>query len=284
MMLMRHILILLSAFIFHPLFAQNGAEVLDEVVLPSGEMIEIKSDGTWNLTAIEKPLIEWADIPAGSFLIGSPSNETERNDDEHQVKVHLDSFRMSRHEITFAQYDLFCEATGREKPHDNGWGRGNRPVINVSWHDAKAFAEWMGARLPTEAEWEYACRAGTTTPFNTGENLTTQQANYNGKNPYDDFPEGEYRRQTIPVGSFEPNAWGLYDMHGNVWEWCSDWYSAYPKKEHTNPQGPETGNSRVFRGGGWYSAAMMCRSARRYNLNPDFSYNFIGFRIVTNEQ
>ena len=281
---MKYLLIVFYTIFFYQLVAQNSAEILHEINLPSGEMIELRSDSTWNLKIIEKPVIEWADIPAGSFLIGSPSSEADRNEDEWQVKVHLDSFRMSRHEITFAQYDLFCEATGREKPDDNGWGRKNRPVMNVSWHDAKAFAEWMGARLPTEAEWEYACRAGTTTPFNTGENITTFQANYNGKTPYKDFAEGEYRRETMPVGSFEPNAWGLYDMHGNVWEWCSDWYSAYPKKEQSNPQGPETGNSRVFRGGGWYSAGMMCRSARRYNLNPDFSYNFIGFRIVMNEQ
>lgn len=265
------------------LFAQGGPRVIHEVSLPTGELIEILSDGTWKAKVTEKPSIEWVSIPAGHFLLGSPTKEHDRIEDERQVKVTLNGFKMSKYEVTYDQYDLFCEATGREKPDDNGWGRGNRPVINVDWHDATAFADWMGARLPTEAEWEYACRAGTTTPFNTGENLTTNQANYNGKKPYGDFPAGDYKRKTLPVGSFEPNTWGLYDMHGNVWEWCSDWYGPYPAKEQTNPQGSAEGTSRVFRGGGWYSAGMMCRSARRYNLNPDFSYNFIGFRLVMSE-
>jgi formylglycine-generating enzyme len=259
---------------------QSGPRVIHEVKLPDGKMIQILDDGTWHEKIIQKPVIEWVKIPAGSFMMGSPANEAERLDDEKQYSVTLNSFKMSKYEVTFAQYDLFCAATGREKPDDNGWGRGNRPVVNVSWEDAKAFADWVGARLPTEAEWEYATRAGTTTTFSTGANLTTSQANYNGNNPYMDFPKGEYRHRTMPVGSFEPNAFGLYDMHGNVWEWCSDWYGPYPLKPSTDPKGPDTGTVRVFRGGGWYSAAMMCRSARRYNLNPDFSYNFLGIRLV----
>lgn len=278
-------ILLVSLFLFNAgipiVTAQSDVRVIHEVTLPTGQYIQIMEDGTWREKEIVKPDIEWVEIPSGSFKMGSPSGEAERLDDEKQITVQVSKFKISRYEVTFEQYDMFCEATGREKPDDNGWGRGNRPVINVSWHDAVAFAEWVGARLPTEAEWEYACRAGTVTPFSTGENLNTNQANYNGNNPYKDFPKGDYKRMTLPVGSFEPNPWGIFDMHGNVWEWCSDWYGPYPEKQLTDPAGPETGTSRVFRGGGWYSAAMLCRSARRYNLNPDFSYNFVGFRLVS---
>jgi formylglycine-generating enzyme len=259
---------------------QSGPQVLHEIKLPDGQMIQIMDDGTWHEKVVQKPVIEWVSIPGGSFTMGSPVAEADRLEDEKQYHVTLKGFKMSKYEVTFAQYDLFCEATGRAKPDDNGWGRGTRPVINVSWEDAKAFADWVGARLPTEAEWEYAARAGTTTPFYTGENLSTLEANYNGRNPYKDFPQGEYRHQTMPVGSFSANAWGLYDMHGNVWEWCSDWYGPYPAKASTDPAGPVNGAAKVFRGGGWYSAAMLCRSARRYNLNPGFSYNFLGIRLV----
>lgn len=262
------------------LMGQTPPEKIHEVKLPSGEMIEIMSDGTWKKKVVEKPVIDWVAIPAGSFTMGSPVQETDRNDDEAQVQVTLSACKMSRTEVTFAQYDLFCDATGREKPDDSGWGRGNRPVINVSWHDANAFAVWMGARLPTEAEWEYTCRAGSNSAFSTGTNITTLQANYNGTKPYGELDAGEYRRQTLPAGSFSPNAWGLHDLHGNVWEWCNDWYGPYASTPQVDPQGSEKGTGKVFRGGGWYSAGSLLRSARRYNLNPDFHYNFVGFRIV----
>lgn len=208
-----------------------------------------------------KPAIDWVDIPAGTFTMGSPKSEFDRSDYEIQHQVTLSAFKMSKCEVTFEQYDLFCEATGRTKPSDKGWGRGKRPVINVSWDDATAFAKWMGCRLPTEAEWEYACRAGTTTPFNTGNNLTTSQANYNGNFPYNNNPKGEYRGKTMPVGSFAANAFGLFDMHGNVWEWVNDWYENYSPKAtaQTNPRGPSSGTYRVYRGGGWDLIAQFCR-------------------------
>ncbi len=230
-----------------------------------------------------KPIIQWVNIPAGTFKMGTSTNELERSDNEIQHKVTLSAFKMSAHEVTFEQYDFFCDATGRTKPSDEGWGRGKRPVINVSWDDATAFAEWMGCRLPTEAEWEYACRAGSTTPFNTGTNLTTAQANYDGNYPYNKNVKGIFREKTTVVGSFESNAWGLFDMHGNVWEWCNDWYDVYPSYDQINPTGPSISFNRVFRGGGWFSNAIFCRSAiRNYNI-PRSRFNFIGFRLVSSE-
>jgi formylglycine-generating enzyme required for sulfatase activity len=236
-------------------------------------------------TSQTKPAIEWIDIPAGTFLMGSPTSEFDRNDYEIQHQVSLSAFNMSKYEVTFDQYDSFCDATSRRKPDDKGWGRGKRPVINVSWDDATAFCKWMNCRLPTEAEWEYACRAGTTTAFNTGDNLTTSQANYNGNFPYNNNPKGENRAKTLPVGSFAANAFGLYDMHGNVWEWVNDWFENYPPKPvaQTNPKGPSSSNYRVYRGGGWDLIAQFCRSARRRYQEPGRSFNYMGFRVVSSK-
>jgi formylglycine-generating enzyme required for sulfatase activity len=206
--------------------------------------------------------------------MGSTSYETDRESDEGPLHtVTLSGFKMSKYEVTFAQYDAFCDATGRQKPSDEGWGRGNRPVINVDWNDATAFAEWMGCRLPTEAEWEYACRAGTTTPYHTGSSLNSSQANVDGG-----------VGQTKPVGSYAPNAWGLYDMHGNVWEWCSDWEGSYSAGAQTNPKGPSSGSDRVLRGGSWPwfagTGLRNCRSAARYGRPPSDYFFDVGFRLV----
>jgi formylglycine-generating enzyme required for sulfatase activity len=218
----------------------------------------------------DRPKIEWIKIPAGTFTMGSPSYETDRESDEGpQHPVSLSGFKMSKYEVTFAQYDAFCDATGRQKPSDEGWGRGNRPVINVDWNDATAFAQWMGCRLPTEAEWEYACRAGTTTPFNTGSSLNSSQANFNS-----------IVGQTKPVGSYAPNAWGLHDMHGNAWEWCSDWYGDYSSNAQTNPKGLLSGSPRVLRGGSWYGYGGYCRSAHRGLTVPSTRGYYVGFRLV----
>jgi formylglycine-generating enzyme required for sulfatase activity len=217
-------------------------------------------------TTINRPGIEFADIPGGTFMMGSPVTEQERKDDEIQHKVTLSAFKMSRYPITFEQYDLFCDATGRTEP----WGRerGNLPVSQVTWYDANAFAEWMGCRLPTEAEWEYAARANTTTPFYTGNCLTSEQANFNGKEPYTNCDKSENKGKPLPVGSFPPNAFGLYDMHGNIWQWCGDWYGEYDINEKINPKGPKTGTNKVDRGGGFYDPAWRCRSAYRGGGTP----------------
>ena len=235
---------------------------------------------------VQKTTIEWVDIPAGTFIMGSPENEVGRIDNETPHQVTLSAFKMSKYEITFEQYDMYCEAAGKTKPSDLGWGRGNQPVINVSWYDALEFAKWMGCRLPTEAEWEYACRAGTTTPFNTGNCINTSQVNYNGVNPYEGCNKGEFINKTMPVGSFTPNAWGLYDMHGNVWEWCNDWFDNYSTYALTNPIGPSTGgiiNGRIIRGGSWYNSAAGCRSAVRGAQRPDRRFKDLGFRLVFNK-
>ena len=230
-----------------------------------------------------KPTISWVSIPSGTFTMGSPAVEVDRFYNETQHEVSVSGFKMSTYEVTFEQYDAFCAATNREKPSDQSWGRGKRPVINVSWDDATAFADWMGCRLPTEAEWEYACRAGSTTPFNTGTNLTTNQANYDGNFPYNNNAVGIYRSQTTEVGSFPANAWGLYDMHGNVWEWCSDWYGVYPSSSQTNPSGPIEGTRRVLRGGCWGHFASLCRSAIRLDNVPGNRRYLIGFRLVSSK-
>jgi formylglycine-generating enzyme len=219
-------------------------------------------------TAIKKPDIEFADIPEGTFIMGSPVTEQGRQNDEVQHEVSLSAFKMSKHCITYAQYDVFCEATGRKKPW--GFKRGNMPVSQVTWYDAQAFADWMGCRLPTEAEWEYAARANTVTPFYTGDSITLDQAYFNN----------ESGREAMPVGSFQPNAFGLYDMHGNMVEWCSDWYGEYNTNEKMNPKGPETGQIKVIRGGSFSTPGWRCRSACRAADPPGNKGAGLGFRLV----
>lgn len=228
--------------------------------------VDKEKDAVIKNSAANKPDIEFVDIPAGTFMMGSPVTEQERKDDEIQHEVTISAFKMGKYCISYEQYDAFCEATGRQAPR--GFKRGNMPVSQVAWHDASAFAEWMGCRLPTEAEFEYAARANTTTPFNTGDCLTADQANFNGTEPYSNCEKGKFRKEAMPVGSFPPNAFGLYDMHGNIWEWTNDWYGEYDVNDTINPKGPETGTKKVDRGGGFYDVVWRCRSACRGGGTP----------------
>jgi hypothetical protein len=214
--------------------------------------------------------------------MGSPLIEKDRRKMETQHQVALNSYKISKYEITFEQYDLFCEETGYHKADDEGWGRKKHPVINIDWHEANAFALWMGSRLPTEAEWEYACRAGTETTFNTGLLLDPSQANCR-VNDYQDLNQENLLvpDKTVPVGSYAPNNWGLYDMHGNVCEWCNDYLGDYPIEIVNNPTGPVIGKYRVIRGGSWMVESSDCRSASRSGYESVGSYSCIGFRLVS---
>jgi len=260
-----------------------------------------------------------ASIPAGTFMMGSPATEVHRLYVETQHEVTLSAFRMSKYEITNAQYAAFLNAKGigsdgiwasapvyktqrlifdskttLSGSYDWGlhytnskWvpvaGYENAPVIWVTWYGAAEFATYAGGALPTEAQWEYACRAGTTSPFNTGNTLTSLQANYDWEwgYPYN-YTDTTYPRKTQTVGTYPANAWGLYDMHGNVCEWCNDWYGTYPSTAQTNPTGAATGSDRVVRGGGWGDFARYCRSADRNYRDPyfDIYFNSVGFRVV----
>jgi formylglycine-generating enzyme required for sulfatase activity len=223
-------------------------------------------------------------IPSGTFIMGSPSSEPQRNRDEkrHRVKISR-PFYMQATEVTQGQWRRIM---GVNPSHFSGCGD-NCPVEMVSWNNVQDFIQKLNSlektnqyRLPTEAEWEYAARAGTKGPFYTGKCLSSNRANYNGKYPLSGCPKGEYRQKTTRVGSFVPNAWGLYDMHGNVSEWVQDWYGAYPSGMGTDPTGPSSGSRRVVRGGSWHSSASVCRSAFRYSRTPGSFGGNLGFRLV----
>jgi len=219
-----------------------------------------------------------------TFQMGSPDDEPGRSDDEtlHEVTL-TEGYYMQTTPVTQKQWRAVM---GNNQSHFKKDGE-HCPVENVSWEDVQEFIKKLnqmegkgGYRLPTEAEWEYACRAGTTTPFYFGKCLSTDQANYNGNKPMPGGPRGECRGKTVPVGSFQPNGWGLYDMHGNIREWCKDWYGEYPECSVINPVGPETGSVRVLRGGGWINFAIFCRSSLRSRFGPSNRDDDIGFRLV----
>jgi formylglycine-generating enzyme required for sulfatase activity len=236
------------------------------------------------------PAAAWAAIPAGEFLMGSPEREEGRRPDERQHRVQVAPFQMLKTPVTFAMFDAFCAATGREQPKDQDWGRADRPAIWISYWDAVDYAAWLSmqtgwtCRLPTEAEWEYACRAGRATPlpFWTGATIRPDQANYNGHYPYGSGPKGVYREKTTPVDQFPPSPWGLKDMHGNVWEWCASKYDAtYVGLERQDAtRGRLSQDARALRGGSWSDLPAWLRSAFRNWSAPTNRFGNAGFRLA----
>jgi formylglycine-generating enzyme required for sulfatase activity len=226
-------------------------------------------------------------IPGGRFLMGSPEDEPERQDDERQHEVAVAPFALGKYAVTFEEYDRFADTTRREKPSDRGWGRGRRPVINITWFDAVAYVEWLSwqtgqtYRLPTEAEWEYACRAGTTSPFSFGDTISTGHANYDGNYIYGNGGKGVYIEKTVEVDLFPANAWGLHNMHGNVWEWtCSEYDVGYSGTELRCVSDPNSVARRVVRGGSWFNLPRHLRAADRGRGAPADRYLGVGFRLA----
>jgi formylglycine-generating enzyme required for sulfatase activity len=247
-------------------------------------------------------ILEMAAIPGGTFIMGSPPEELGHRDNESpQHSVTVQPFFMGKYQVTQAQWRFVAQLPQVNKELDpepsNFKGDGstsltnNRPVEQVSWKDAVEFCDRLSQytgrtyRLPSEAEWEYACRAGTTTPFHFGETITTDLVNYNGNYTYGQGSKGVYRKETTEVGRFGvANNFGLYDMHGNVWEWCQDdWHSDYegaPIDGSAWLNNEENNNGKLLRGGSWYSNPGNCRSAYRLNYNLDYNNDHIGFRVV----
>ncbi|MCI4666284.1 MAG: SUMF1/EgtB/PvdO family nonheme iron enzyme [Neomegalonema sp.] len=242
---------------------------------------------------------EMVAIPAGSFLMGSPKTELKRYEYEGpQRRVVIKRFAIGMYEITFEQWDR-CAAEGycrsNPKPSDQGWGRGKRPVINVSWEDitgAGGFLDWMNSkvagspyRLPSEAEWEYAARAGTVGPFSFKGKISADKANYDADYSYAGSPKGVFRRKTLPVGSFAANPWGLYDVHGNVWEWVQDcWHGSYrgAPADGAAWMAADKGDCShsILRGGSWGSIALGLRSALRHRNLRAIRNGGYGFRVA----
>jgi formylglycine-generating enzyme required for sulfatase activity len=220
-------------------------------------------------------------IPAGQFQMGNILN-LGYSDEQPVHWVSIDRFAIGRHEVTFAEYDRFAIATGMEPPDDQGWGRGNRPVINVSLSDAIAYADWLTLetgyeyRLPTEVEWEYAARAKTKTQYWWGEKIGFYQANCDGCGSSWD------NKKTAPVGSFSVNPFNLYDMLGNVYEWtCSEYEERYTAKEQYCLDKPNRDKLHVLRGGSWYSLPRYVRVSARSKNKLSFRDFTVGFRLVS---
>ncbi len=221
----------------------------------------------------------------GTFLMGSPSDESGREifgsrEDQHQVTL-TKGFWITDTPVTQALWQVVMGDNPSEFKGDE------RSVENVSWQDAQAFISKMNGMkaelklcLPTEAQWEYACRAGTVTPFSWGDQIDSRYVNFDGTVPYNKDSSSEYRRGTVAVKELPCNDWGLHQMHGNVWEWCQDWYGDYPSEPVIDPQGPELGADRVLRGGSWIDRDWSCRSANRHRHVSSIRFNNFGFRLA----
>ncbi|MEH1868245.1 MAG: SUMF1/EgtB/PvdO family nonheme iron enzyme [Nostoc sp.] len=261
---------------------QREYELKDEDVVEAKLFTENLGDGV---------VLEIVPIRGGKFLMGSPENEPERYSDESpQHLVTIKPFFMGKYPVTQSQWAVVA---GLKKvnvdlnPEPSYFKGANRPVEQVSWDDAIEFCARLSNktgktyRLPSEAEWEYACRAGTTTPFYFGETITTDLANYNGNYTYGAGSKGEYREQTTDVGKFSPNSFGLFDMHGNIWEWCQDdWHENYNKAPANGSPWISGNNQRLLRGGSFYYEPKCCRSAFRLYYRRDGNDFNVGFRVV----
>lgn len=241
------------------------------------EFVEILKEG------LELVLVA---VPGGDFQMGS-GGAVGYADERPQHRVTVGPFLMGKYPVTQAQWEAVMG------PHTGRFHGARCPVDNVSWHDASRFCEQLSQRvgrdyrLPSEAQWEYACRAGAASPFSFGETLSTELANYNGEFTYRAEPKGVYRHVTTDVGNFPPNAFGLFDMHGNVWEWCADsWHISYegaPADGNVWRSGGERG-FRVARGGCWHDTPDVCRSAARLRLKAREGDEIVGFRVVLMKQ
>jgi formylglycine-generating enzyme required for sulfatase activity len=233
--------------------------------------------------------MEFVLIPAGTFIMGSPADEAHRHKGEVQHRVTISRpLYMQATEVTLKQWRALMgkKFFGRRK------GKGNMPVVRVSWHDCIKFIKKLNNlnegtyRLPTEAEWEYACRAGTKTAYSWGNTIDCGKAMYNNSTIESgdclDYvrSKGMAVNRPAPVKRYPPNAWGIYDIHGNVWEWCRDWYGHYTKSAQVDPFGPASGTEKVRRGGSWFKYGFSCRSANLAHGHPPTRYKTTGFRVV----
>jgi sulfatase modifying factor 1 len=254
--------------------------------LPRSTPTGRKAGDTW---VNPKDGLTYVWIPAGSFQMGAVPGDGDAYPDEkprHPVKISK-GFWLCRTEVTVGAYEKFCAATGRAMPEppdfNPNWRYKDHPIVKVNWDDAVAYCQWAGGRLPTEAEWEYAARAGTETVYWWGNSYREEMANCNEK--AGEVPGGGYLGKTTPVGHYPANAWGLYDMLGNVWEWCADWFngSYYASSPATDPKGPANGTSRVRRGGSWYHIPEHLRVSYRAAESPSSRDDVTGFRCVRDE-
>jgi formylglycine-generating enzyme required for sulfatase activity len=252
-------------------------------------MLAVLAFASANIACADPPPERWTEpmtgmefvrIPAGEFVMGSPSDEPGHQDNEAQHRVRLTkAFYLTVTEVTRRQWDAMMPSAGVSSDPD-------LPVVNVNWNEVNAFLEKLSAfrsgryRLPTEAEWEYACRAGTTTAYSTGPTLSTDQANYNGEFPLPGQARGVNRAAILKAGSFPPNSWGLRDMHGNAWEWTADPLCAYSEGTSTDPAPACEAPLKVIRGGSWRFNADSARCALRYTHRPQDRGDSLGFRVV----